>query len=201
MLLPNQLTTLRIILTPVFLFLLLSDDPLLKQISLVVYAIAAITDWYDGWLARKYNYFTAWGKFMDPLADKILTSTAFAAFVYLDILALWMVLVIIIRDFLMTGLRLWADHKKINFTTSNLAKTKTFIQMVFINYLLVAYVFQTIEPIYIGNEKLFSLLMDDNLIYYTMLLITALTLYSAFGYVIINRKLIKQLFSLENKNS
>ena len=201
MLLPNQLTTLRIILTPVFLVLFLSDDPLYKQISLVIYIIAAVTDWYDGWLARKYNYFTAWGKFMDPLADKILTSTAFAAFVYLGVLELWMVLIIIIRDFLMTGLRLFADHRKINFTTSYMAKTKTFIQMVFINYLLVVYTFMTVDIVYLGHENIFAVLTDSTLVYLVMLLVTLLTLYTGISYIVTNRKLIKQLFSFENKNN
>ena len=103
MVLPNQLTTLRIILTPVFLFLFISGDPVLIQISLVVYIVAAITDWYDGWLARKFNYITSWGKFMDPLADKILTSTAFFAFVEIGILELWMVILVVFRDLLVTN--------------------------------------------------------------------------------------------------
>ncbi|MCB0743927.1 MAG: CDP-diacylglycerol--glycerol-3-phosphate 3-phosphatidyltransferase, partial [Ignavibacteriae bacterium] len=125
MVLPNQLTTLRIILTPVFLFLFLSENPILKQISLAIYILAAITDWYDGWLARKFNYITTWGKFMDPLADKVLTSTAFFAFVAIGVLELWMVLVVVFRDLLITGLRLFADWKKKSFTTSKLAKAKT----------------------------------------------------------------------------
>ena len=137
MILPNQLTVLRIILTPIFLVLFLADDPTLKQISLLVYFIAAITDWYDGWLARKFNYITAWGKFLDPLADKILTSTAFFAFVFLDVLDLWMVLIIVFRDFLITGLRALAEYKKQYFSTSNLAKWKTLAQMIFIYYLLI----------------------------------------------------------------
>ncbi len=83
MVLPNQLTILRIILTPFFLILFLSGNPLLKQISLGVFIIAALTDWYDGWLARKFNYITSWGRFWDPLADKILTSTAFLGFAFL----------------------------------------------------------------------------------------------------------------------
>ena len=77
MTLPNQLTILRIVLSPVFLFLFLSHDPLMKQISVCVFIIASLSDWYDGWLARKFNYISEWGKFMDPLADKILVSTAF----------------------------------------------------------------------------------------------------------------------------
>lgn len=110
MILPNQLTVLRIILTPVFVYLFLMDDPVLKQISLGVFILAAITDWYDGWLARKFNYITAWGKFLDPLADKILTSSAFFAFVFLGVLPLWMVIVIAARDFFVTFLR---DRKSV----------------------------------------------------------------------------------------
>ena len=139
MVLPNQLTVLRIILTPVFFFLFLVDDGVLRQISLVIFIIAAITDWYDGWLARKFNYITNWGKFLDPLADKILTSAAFLAFVLLHVLDLWMVLVIIIRDFLITLLRVYADYKKESFSTSRSAKWKTFIQMIYIYYLLFAF--------------------------------------------------------------
>ncbi|OGU55162.1 MAG: CDP-diacylglycerol--glycerol-3-phosphate 3-phosphatidyltransferase [Ignavibacteria bacterium RBG_13_36_8] len=201
MLLPNQLTTLRIILTPVFLFLFLSEDPFYKQLSLIVYILAAITDWYDGWLARKFNYITAWGKFMDPLADKILTSAAFLAFVILGVLELWMVIIIVVRDFLVTGLRLFADSKKINFSTSNLARTKTFIQMAFIYYLLLVYTAISFAPLYKGNEKIFAVLTDPQLVYYSMLFVTLLTLYSGISYIFNNRILILQLFSFENKNS
>ena len=101
MIYPNQLTVLRIILTPVFYFLFRTGDPLLVHISMGVYIVAAFTDWYDGWLARKFNYITEWGKFLDPLADKILNSAAFFAFVYLDMLELWMVIIIVIRDSLL----------------------------------------------------------------------------------------------------
>ena len=137
MVLPNQLTILRIILTPVFLFLFLSEDPLLKQISILVFIIAALTDWYDGWLARKFNYITSWGKFWDPLADKILTAGAFFGFVFLGVIPLWMVIIIILRDFIITGLRAYADYKGQSFPTSYYAKWKTFIQMAFLYYLLI----------------------------------------------------------------
>ncbi|MBI4535095.1 MAG: CDP-alcohol phosphatidyltransferase family protein, partial [Ignavibacteriae bacterium] len=81
--LPNQLTLLRVVLTPVFVVMLLSTSSLQKQISLVVFIIAALTDWYDGWVARKLGYISRWGKFLDPLADKILSSSALLAYVYL----------------------------------------------------------------------------------------------------------------------
>lgn len=201
MILPNQLTVLRIILTPVFVYLFLMDDPVLKQISLGVFIIAAITDWYDGWLARKFNYITAWGKFLDPLADKILTSAAFFAFVYLDILPLWMVIVIAVRDFFVTFLRMYADFKKKSFATSRLAKWKTFIQMFFLYYLLAAFILQTVPWIFDGNENLFIILTNSFFIYWTMFIITLITIYSGLQYIYRNRKLIISLISFENKSN
>lgn len=201
MILPNQLTVLRIILTPVFVYLFLSDDPVLKQISLGVFILAAITDWYDGWLARKFNYITAWGKFLDPLADKILTSAAFFAFVFLDVLSLWMVIVIVSRDFLVTFLRMYADMKKYSFATSRLAKWKTFIQMFFLYYLLAAYILQTVPWIYTGNEYIFSILTSAIFIYWTMFVITLITVYSGFQYIYRNKNLILTMVSLENKSA
>src|SRR3989337_3073540 len=102
MTLPNQLTVLRIILSPVFLYLFLSDLIWMKQVSVVIYIVAAISDWYDGWLARKFNYITSWGKFWDPLADKILTSAAFIGFAVLNIVEIWMIVIILTRDFIIT---------------------------------------------------------------------------------------------------
>lgn len=201
MILPNQLTVLRIILTPVFLILFLSEDPILIQISIGIFIIAAITDWYDGWLARKFNYITEWGKFLDPLADKILTSTAFIAFVILNVLELWMVLLIILRDIVVTVLRLLADQKKISFKTSYSAKWKTFLQMFFLYYLLVIYTANKVEWINKINQDLFKTLFNPAVIYYTMLAITLFTLVTGITYVTSNRLLIKKLFHIENKSN
>ena len=194
MVLPNQLTTLRIILTPVFLFLFISGDPVLIQISLVVYIVAAITDWYDGWLARKFNYITSWGKFMDPLADKILTSTAFFAFVEIGILELWMVILVVFRDLLVTGLRLFAEWQKKSFTTSYLAKVKTVVQMIFIFYLLIVFTLQQNEFLYSNFSEVFKILTNYTAIYYTMLLITIFTFTTGVIYIYQNRVLISRLF-------
>jgi CDP-diacylglycerol--glycerol-3-phosphate 3-phosphatidyltransferase len=193
MLLPNQLTIARIVLTPVFMYLFLSDNPLMKQISLGVFIVAAITDWYDGWLARKFNYITAWGKFLDPLADKILTSSAFIAFVYLDVLELWMVIIIVFRDFLITGLRAYAEYRNQYFSTSVLAKWKTFIQMVFIYYLLLVYVLGTVEYFENNYQELWVILKDQTMIYWSMFAITLFTLVTGIMYLINNRLLIKKL--------
>ena len=197
MVLPNQLTILRIILTPFFLVFFLSGNPLMKQISLGIFIIAALTDWYDGWLARKFNYITSWGRFWDPLADKILTSAAFLGFAFLNILQFWMVIVILIRDLLITTLRAYADYKKSPFPTSRYAKWKTFIQMSFLYYLLIVYVSQNTAELYKGNEKIFSVLLNEHFIYFTMLFITAITFHSGVTYVYKNRYLITKLFEHE----
>jgi CDP-diacylglycerol--glycerol-3-phosphate 3-phosphatidyltransferase len=201
MILPNQLTVLRIILTPVFFVLFLSEDPLLIQISILVFILAAITDWYDGWLARKFNYITEWGKFLDPLADKILTSTAFIAFVILDIIPLWMVLLIIIRDITVTSLRLFAEHRKIPFSTSHSAKWKTFLQMFFLYYLLLFYTANKIDWINKISPDLFKILLNPNLVYFMMLAITLFTVTTGITYITTNRTLIKRLFGFETKSN
>lgn len=198
MILPNQLTILRIILTPVFLFFFLSSNPVYNQIALAVFIIAALTDWYDGWLARKFNYITNWGKFWDPLADKILTSTAFIGFYIIDIIPLWMVIVIIVRDFIITILRAYADYKEKSFPTSFYAKWKTFLQMTFLYYLLIIHTGEKIPQIYTGNEYIFNTLLDTTFIYITMLILTIITFHSGLTYILNNRNLIKRLFIDQN---
>jgi CDP-diacylglycerol--glycerol-3-phosphate 3-phosphatidyltransferase len=198
MVLPNQLTVLRIILTPVFLFFFLSEEPLYKQISLGIFIVAALTDWYDGWLARKFNYITSWGKFWDPMADKILTSAAFLGFAILGILEMWMVIIILFRDISVTGFRAYADYRKLPFATSYYAKWKTFIQMTFLYYLLTVYIGMNTKQIYSGNENLFSILMNDYMIYFVMLVITVITLHSGVLYIYKNWRLIVKLFNSAN---
>ncbi len=193
MVLPNQLTTLRIILTPVFVYLFLSDDPMLMQISLAVFFIAAITDWYDGWLARKFNYITTWGKFMDPLADKILTSAALFSFVYIGVLELWMVIVVVIRDVLITGLRLFAEWKNKSFVTSKSAKVKTFSQMIFLFYLIIVYTLKENNSLKKTFTGIIEILTNNYFIYYTMLAITLFTVITGILYIYQNRFLVKSL--------
>lgn len=199
MTLPNQLTILRIILTPVFLYLFLSNDPFFIQVSLAVFFVAALTDWYDGWLARKYNYISDWGKFWDPLADKILTSTAFLGFVFVGLLPLWMVLLIIIRDLVVTLLRVYAESRGYNFITSYYAKWKTLLQMIFLYYLLLLYVGLKTKEIYLGNENLFQFFANKDILFIVMLTITVVTVHSGITYLIKNKHLIEKLFDETNK--
>jgi len=200
MVLPNQLTTLRIILTPVFVYMFLSGDSQLMQFSLVVFFIAAITDWYDGWLARKFNYITTWGKFMDPLADKVLTSAALFSFVYLGILELWMVVIIVFRDVFVTGLRLFAEWKNKSFTTSKIAKIKTVVQMVFLFYLVIVYTVKENEYIKTNFSEIINFMTNEYLIYYTMLAVTLFTLITGITYIYQNRVLIASLFNNAKNN-
>lgn len=198
MVLPNQLTILRIILTPIFLILFLTGEPVLIQISYLVFLIAAISDWYDGWLARKFNYITEWGKFMDPLADKILTSTAFIAFVIVGVLPLWMVLLIIIRDLLVTLIRVYADYRNVSFRTTRTAQLKTFLQMFFLYYLLLIYTLNTFERLHVAYKNLFYLLLDPVGIYIVMLFITLFTVITGITYIFSNRFLIRKMIKGEN---
>lgn len=199
MVLPNQLTVLRIILTPFFFILFISGEQHLIQISLGIFIIAALTDWYDGWLARKFNYITEWGKFWDPLADKILTSTAFIGFVIIGMLEWWMVSLIVLRDIIITLLRLYAENRGRIFITSYYAKWKTLLQMVFLYYLLIVYTATNTDVVFSGNELIFSYLLDSRLIYSLMLLITLITVHSGYTYLYSNRKLIMDLFFDTNK--
>ena len=198
MTLPNQLTILRILLSPVFLYFFLSDPNWMKQASVAIYIIAALSDWYDGWLARKFNYITSWGKFWDPLADKILTSIAFIGFAVVHLIPWWMIIIIVGRDVVITLLRVFADMKNYIFTTSYYAKWKTMLQMIFLYYLLILYVAQFTPEVNMIYADLISLMLNKQLIYFVALFITVITFHSGVLYVIRNREIILRLIKVEN---
>jgi len=178
---PNQLSILRIILAPVFLFMYLSDSVLLKQLSLFVFFIAVMTDWYDGWHARKFKSVTKMGVFLDPLADKVLTSFAFLLFFIEGIMPLWMMLVIVVRDIVMTLLRSYHEFKGNTMKTSYIAKVKTFIQMTYI--FLILFLMITITFNVDGSLKTsISSFLFSEVNYYLMLLVTLITFYTGVSY-------------------
>lgn len=197
MTLPNQLTVLRIILSPVFLFFFLSEVIWMKQVSVAIYIVAALSDWYDGWLARKFNYITSWGKFWDPLADKILTSSAFIGFTVVGLIPFWMVIIIVGRDVLITLLRVYADSKNYIFTTSYYAKWKTLLQMIFLYYLLILYIVQNSTGLKDIVGISISSLLDKTLIYIVALIITLITLHSGYLYIRRNWGIIRKLLKIE----
>ena len=178
---PNQLSILRIILAPVFLFMYLSDSVLIKQLSLFVFFIAVLTDWYDGWHARKFKSVTKMGVFLDPLADKVLTSFAFLLFFIEGIMPLWMMLVIVVRDIVMTLLRSYHEFKGNTMKTSYIAKVKTFIQMTYI--FLILFLMITITFNVDGSLKTsISSFLFSEVNYYLMLLVTLITFYTGVSY-------------------
>jgi CDP-diacylglycerol--glycerol-3-phosphate 3-phosphatidyltransferase len=134
---PNILTLSRIFLSPVFMVLIIFENFYSRIAATIVFIIAALTDVADGYYARKLGHPTGLGRFMDPLADKILVSTAFLAFVSLGYARGWMVMIIIVREFLITGLRSMAAYRGMVISPSFLAKWKTVSQMLAISIILV----------------------------------------------------------------
>ena len=193
--LPNQLTLLRVLLTPVFVFLLLSESPLNKQIALAVFVVAALTDWYDGWIARRFGDISRWGKFLDPLADKILSSAALLAYISLGLVDAWMVWIVIVRDFLITGLRSFAEYRDQPIVTSRGAQAKTFGQFVVIYYIPILYVAKSIPPMYREFQGTIDTLMDSRVLFGMMLLVTLSTVGTGIAYLFDNRRFIRELTS------
>ncbi|MEK6755532.1 MAG: CDP-diacylglycerol--glycerol-3-phosphate 3-phosphatidyltransferase [Bacteroidota bacterium] len=196
---PNQLTFLRIALTPVFLAFLFSSNPVLRQLSLLVFIIALLTDWYDGWVARRWGYVTRWGTFLDPLADKVVTSAALVAFIYLDLVPPWTVWVIVVRDIAITLLRSYAEYKGKPFDTTRLAKTKTFLQFVVIYYVLLLYVGQDVEFIRSRYSEMINMLLDRSLLYASMVVIAGITLLTGVLYIIENWKTVRELYDITSR--
>ena len=127
--LPNTLTVLRILLVPVVVVALLDETPNGDAIAAGVFALAAFTDSLDGYIARQRNAVTTFGKLMDPIADKLLIAAALIALVSLDRLAAWIAMVIIAREFAVTGLRLVAAERGVVIQASWLGKAKTILQV------------------------------------------------------------------------
>ena len=130
--LPNKLTILRTLMIPVFLFFLLTDcaGDYSKWIAVVVFILASLTDFLDGHIARKYNLVTNFGKFMDPLADKLLVCSALICLIELGQLPAWMVIIIISREFIISGFRLVASDNGVVIAASYWGKFKTTFQMI-----------------------------------------------------------------------
>ncbi len=195
---PNQLTTLRVLLSPVFVILFASDDPTTKLWSLIVFFVAALTDWYDGWTARKWGFVSRWGHFYDPLADKVLTSCALFAFARVGLAQYWMVWIIIARDLVITLLRSYAEYKDRPVVTTFSAKVKTFAQMTLIFYIIIFYCARTTSGWWSRYQPYYDILMNQQFLDIAMLLITGITVWTGVTYIHDNRKTIADLFSRRN---
>lgn len=130
--LPNRLTVIRIILTPVFLLLFMADFiPYNNIFALIVFVVAALTDMADGKIARKRNLITNFGKIADPIADKILSSAVLLGLMLLDMCSIWVVLIILTREFAISAIRISAASQGLVIPANIYGKIKTVMQMVF----------------------------------------------------------------------
>ena len=138
--LPNMLTLGRILLIPVFVWFTYDADPLYSLLAGAVFAVASITDVVDGYLARRWNLITVVGKFMDPLADKLIAMAALVMMVRLGRIAAWVVIVLLAREFIVSGLRTIAASEGMVIAAGQEGKWKTSLQLVGIISLCVHYV-------------------------------------------------------------
>ena len=196
---PNRLSIIRILLSPVFMILLIDNRQGSRIAALAVFAVASLTDLYDGYLARKYGWITNLGKFLDPLADKLLIALALIGLNQLDLVPGWALYLIIGRELLVTGLRSIAAYAGVLILPSRMGKYKTSSQMLsMFCYLLFSVIcHDTIarDGFLCGN--CLNLSVGSNLLLFSadilLLLAVLLSLVSGIDYFWRNRSILKRL--------
>lgn len=195
--LANSLTLSRVISAPILLIFLKTEGLYLQFLALLIFVLASITDFYDGRIARSRKEVSNWGKFMDPLADKVLTSAVFICFVGLSSLNIpaWMVALIVFREFMVTGLRLVALERKTVIAAQKKGKTKTTFQITTIITILFLMILKDYFRQFFGIEiiglKGIGKIIE-HLPYFLMLATTILTLYTGTDYCLRNRHLFRE---------
>jgi CDP-diacylglycerol--glycerol-3-phosphate 3-phosphatidyltransferase len=179
--LPNAITMLRIGIIPVLFFLLQSPGPTGSLVIACIFVVAALTDLLDGYIARRYQIVTTMGKFLDPIADKLVVNTAMILMIPLGRIPAWIVAIIIIRDFTVDGIRTIASSEGIIIGSSRLAKQKTLCQVVAVTALMIHYPFMGADAHLVGIVILYVALF--------------LTLYSGLDYLM---KFFKEVFNKKN---
>lgn len=177
--LPNILTLARVAAVPVVVVLLLSDSRSSGMWAAAIFGLAAITDFVDGWLARKWGIVTVLGKFLDPLADKLIVMAALIMLIPLDRVPAWAVFMILAREMIVTGLRSIASSEGIVIDASDLGKYKTIYQMVAIPGLMLHYDFYW----FFGLEWSIFHVNMHNFGTFFFYIAFALTLWSGFDYL------------------
>lgn len=188
--LPNIITVARIIITPVFLAVILMDSlPHRFLIACIVFSVASISDAVDGHLARKYNQITNFGKFLDPIADKVLTASALLAFMSMGLCNIWIVMLVLTREFAIASVRMIAAAGGVVIPANIWGKIKTISQMVFtIVIMLLGEAYYMVEKSY---TELSVKLPDLSLVSNGLLWITAiLTIVSGVIYLNDSKKII-----------
>lgn len=177
--LANKITILRILLVPIFILFTIVQFPFHMEAAVAVFLLASITDKLDGYIARKYNMITDFGKFMDPLADKLLVTGAFLVLIQFGRIEAWIVFIILAREFAVTGLRTLAAAQNIVIAASSYGKIKTVVQIIAVVVLLLKnFPFRLIN------------LPMDLIMTYTALIITVI---SGFDYFIKNKQVIEKM--------
>lgn len=185
---PNRITVSRILLIPVFVVIMMfnfgwgnitvfgANMPVNHFVGALIFIVASVTDWVDGYYARKYNLVTNFGKFLDPLADKLLVSAALILLVELDLAPAWIVIIIISREFAVTGLRLILAGEGEVVAANQLGKIKTWAQIVAISSLLL-------------HNTIFTLIgVPFDLI--TLYIALFFTIWSGWDYFYLNRRVL-----------
>jgi len=191
MTIPNILTVFRILLTPFFIFFLFNESESSGVYSLIIFTVASFTDAYDGYYARKYNAVSESGKFLDPLADKILASSAFISFAVLGLIDIWMVAIIILRDLFVTLLRMRMKKGGESLVTSNIAKSKTAAQLITIIFTLIYLsINNSTVPIL---DNLSGKIDQFNLVYNLTFIVSLFTVFTGYMYVKDNFTVIKKI--------
>ncbi len=207
--LANKLTMARIIAIPFFLLLMFIGNIYTRVAALLIFILAALTDMYDGIIARHREEVTNFGKFIDPLADKLIVSAAFISFVQLRELAIpaWMVILVISREFIITGLRSVAASRGTIISSSLSGKFKTTSQMVVIITILLILIVNAVLKNYchttplelqafLGWKRVLGYILD-RAPYWLMLMVTILTVISGFNYIFKNKQLLFEEISIK----
>ncbi|MDP3981886.1 MAG: CDP-diacylglycerol--glycerol-3-phosphate 3-phosphatidyltransferase [Chlamydiota bacterium] len=148
--LPNKLTTLRIVLIPIMLWLIMQDHILKFSIGYTIAILIGLTDYLDGYIARRYKAVTRFGEFIDPLADKIFVISLFVYCVKISLIPGWLFILLLSREIAVTDLRIFASTKNINIKVNALGKTKTLLQNLLLLYFGAVHMFYLLS---IGNTK------------------------------------------------
>lgn len=192
---PNQLTILRMVLTPFFVYTLLLDGYTYTYLACGIFLIASLTDFYDGYIARRYGSVSKWGKFLDPLADKVLILSALVCLAVLGYVAVWMVVVIAVRDVLITILRAYAFMKEKPVVTMQIAQWKTASQAIVV-YFILAYMLADIslqqKNVYWAG---FEWIQRAGIINILVFAVTVLTVLTGVIYLYNNRDHTRELVS------
>ena len=189
---PNILTSFRILITPFFVYSFFMPGLTWKLIMFFVFLVSTLTDKLDGHLARKYNWESPLGKFLDPLADKVLLTAAFICLIFVNYIEIWMVIVIVLRDFFVTWLRTFGHKQGQPVKTLEIARWKTGVQTVVLYIALVYMILKSFLAHYGVESNIIQQIDAWNLIWVLMLLATIFTLITGVVYIFKNKHLFSK---------